>query len=297
MTTYRIVHTTRYVFDRDVASCEVEARLQPPNLYHQEGCFHQIVARPLIDRRREWGDKFGNRVSGLTVGRKLRTLEVTAINVVRTLPRAGQESLGSMPWEDVRRIAHEDGEDGELAPFLEDSPLAGPDPAIADYALVSFTPGRQVIAATRDLVRRIHEDFAYVPGATDVQTTAAEAFRLRLGVCQDFAHIGIAGLRALGLPARYVSGYMDTSQSKGAQVRPGEDASHAWLSVYVPGTGWIDFDPTNDRAANETYVILAWGRDYGDIVPLQGLAEGGGGHKFSVSVDMRRDEPARAAHG
>jgi transglutaminase-like putative cysteine protease len=172
------------------------------------------------------------------------------------------------------------------------TPLTAGTAELADYARRSFTPGRPVLSAARDLTGRIYRDFAYRPGVTTVATSAAEAARLRRGVCQDFAHIAIACHRALGLAARYVSGYLDTSAQRPANAVPGGDASHAWFAVHAPGLGWVDFDPTNDRQARDGYVTLAWGRDYSDAAPLRGAAAGGGRHALKVSVEMAQDAAA-----
>ncbi|MFQ5773112.1 MAG: transglutaminase domain-containing protein [Kiloniellaceae bacterium] len=293
--TYRVVHTTKYRFEDEASSCTVEARLKTRELPHQQCLFHQLVVRPLATARREWTDTFGNRVTGFTVPEAHRTLEVTAINVVRTSPRSAPALDAAPPWEGVRRRIEDRAQRDDLEPFLGESPLVDPDAAAAEFARACFGPGRPVLAGARDLATRIHRELAYDPGSTTVATPAAEALRLRRGVCQDFAHLAIAGLRSLGLAARYVSGYLDTSALKGPNARPGGDASHAWFSVYVPDLGWVDVDPTNDRLAADGYVTLAWGRDYSDVAPLQGAVAGGGGrHTVSVSVDVGRDEAVGA---
>jgi transglutaminase-like putative cysteine protease len=291
MAIYRIVHTTRYDFDEASGSCLLEARLRARDLPGQVCRFHQMVVTPLAGQRREWTDTFGNPVSAISVPAANRMLEVSAINVVHCVPdRAQPLSLDTSPaWERARP-----GTDPltapALRPFLTETPLTACPPDLAAYARASFPPGRPVLSAVRDLTARLHRDFAYVPGATTVETTAAQAARLGQGVCQDFAHLGIACLRALGLAARYVSGYLDTSMSKGYSAPLGSAASHAWFAVHAPGLGWVGFDPTNDRAAAVGYVTLAWGRDYRDAAPLRGMAAGRGRHGLQVSVSMTRDD-------
>jgi transglutaminase-like putative cysteine protease len=168
------------------------------------------------------------------------------------------------------------------------SPLAPDNDAEARaYCAESFAPRRPIVAAVRDLTTRVNRDFAYVPGATTVSTPVAEVMRIRRGVCQDFAHVMIAGLRAHGLPARYVSGYVRTYPPAGGTERRGGDASHAWAAAWCgPVLGWIEFDPTNDLVVGEEHIVLAYGRDFSDVSPLRGVILGGGAHTADVSVTV-----------
>jgi transglutaminase-like putative cysteine protease len=159
---------------------------------------------------------------------------------------------------------------------------------LAAYARESFPAGRPLLDAVLDLTRRIHDDFTYDPRATTVATPLADVFRSRRGVCQDFAHLEIACLRSLGLPARYISGYLETIPPSGTPRLVGADASHAWLAVYGAGVGWIDVDPTNNVLPSNSHVTLAWGRDYGDVSPIRGVILGGAGHSLRVSVEVSR---------
>lgn len=288
MTRYRIVHTTRYEFEDAAAGCTLEARLRVRDTPLQACRFHQIVARPLTGKRREFADAFGNSVTAFTVPATHQRLEISAINVVDVAPPPLRRAAAELAWESAR-LARDSALAEEWAPFLSATPLTAHDADLTAYAHESFPSGRPVLEGVRSLINRIHRDFAYRPGATMVETTAIEAARLRQGVCQDFAHVGIACLRSLGLAARYVSGYLDT-----ASAELGADASHAWLSVFVPGSGWIDFDPTNDCSAESRYVTLAWGRDYRDVAPLSGAANGAGAHRLEVSVDIMREATAAA---
>jgi transglutaminase-like putative cysteine protease len=152
---------------------------------------------------------------------------------------------------------------------------------------VSFPAGRPVLAGLLDLTARIRGDFTFRPGVTTIATPVAKVLRQRAGVCQDFTHVMIAGLRALGLPARYVSGYIRTRPPPGRAARRGADQSHAWVGAWLgPEHGWIDLDPTNDLVVQDEHVVLGWGRDYGDVSPVRGVLLGGGTHKLSVSVDL-----------
>jgi transglutaminase-like putative cysteine protease len=172
-----------------------------------------------------------------------------------------------------------------------DSPLVAAGAPFAEYAAPSFPAGRPLLEAAIDLTHRIHEEFAYRPGATSVATPIADVLAQRRGVCQDFAQVQIACLRSLGLPGRYVSGYIRTRPPEGQQSWAGGDASHAWVSIWCGDAGWIDLDPTNDLLASDEHVTLAWGRDYGDVAPIKGVLLGGGGHTIGVDV---RVEPVRS---
>ncbi len=162
------------------------------------------------------------------------------------------------------------------------------DEGIVKYAAESFTPGRSVFEATEELTRRIYQDFEYKPGHTTIATPLYVVMQERKGVCQDFAHLAIACLRSVGLPARYVSGYIETFSPEGVEKLIGVDASHAWFSVYIPDMGWIDFDPTNNCLVSDQHITIGWGRDYADIAPLEGIILSSGSHELTVSVDVRR---------
>jgi transglutaminase-like putative cysteine protease len=170
--------------------------------------------------------------------------------------------------------------------FVFDSPNIRASVELADYARESFRKDTPLLAGARDLTRRIFEDFKFDPRATNVATPLEEVWEKRRGVCQDFAHLGIACLRSLGLPARYVSGYLRTRPPAGKPRLVGADASHAWFRVFCPGMGWLDFDPTNNVQPAEEHIIVAYGRDYGDVSPVAGILTGGGAHEVKVSVDV-----------
>jgi len=175
----------------------------------------------------------------------------------------------------------------EATQFVLASPLAAPGDRYRAYALESFPEGRPLLECVESLCARIHADFRYKPGSTSVATPLIQVFRRRRGVCQDFAHVGIACLRSVGLPARYVSGYLETLPAPGRPKLTGVDGSHAWFSVLVPGAGWLDVDPTNDQFVNDRYVVTAYGRDYGDVPPLGGVIyTEGKTEELKVAVDM-----------
>ena len=167
-----------------------------------------------------------------------------------------------------------------------ESPYVVGDDAIRDYALQSFAPGRPILAAAMDLTSRIFREFQYRGGVSDVSTPVRDVFAMRQGVCQDFAHLMIACVRSLGLAARYVSGYLLTRPPEGKEKLVGSDASHAWVSVFAGDAGWVDFDPTNNVIPGVEHITFAWGRDYGDVSPINGFIVGGGTHQVSVAVDV-----------
>jgi transglutaminase-like putative cysteine protease len=175
----------------------------------------------------------------------------------------------------------------EIAEFIYPSPLAAFDRDATFYAAQSFAAQRPLIDALADLTARIHRDFAYTPNVTTVSTKVSEIIATRRGVCQDFSHLMIAGLRGLGLPARYVSGYIRTRPPAGGPARLGGDASHAWVSAWCgEELGWIEFDPTNDLIVENEHVVVAYGRDFSDVTPLRGVILGGGSHRLTVSVAL-----------
>ncbi len=275
MVTYRVTHSTTYEYESDVTASYGQLHLLPRTLPEQRCASTEVVCEPHAEDYRERVDYFGNRTCFIAVHELHRTLNVTASSVVEVDERVGARALlGSRPWEHVRDAAHVGNGPLDViaaAEFRLDSPLVRAGELHREYAAASFTPGRDLFEALVSLASRIHADFAYEPGATSVTTTLAEVFEERRGVCQDFAHVGIACLRALGLPARYVSGYLETDPPPGASKLTGVDGSHAWFSVLDPDAGWIDIDPTNDQFPNDRYIVTAYGRDYADVPPMNGV--------------------------
>ncbi len=264
-----VVHETRYDYASPVKTAQHQAHLRPRTRAHQTLVRHALRIEPQPAQVIERTDTWGNVASFFHLTVAHPRLRVVADSLVRTAPPPAPA--------------------GEFA-FA--SPCVPRHADFVAYAGPSFTPGRPVADAARELAARIHADFAYQPRATDVGTPALQALALRQGVCQDFAHVMLGCLRSLGLPARYVSGYLLTEPPPGQPRLVGADASHAWVSVYLPpqrageaGT-WFDLDPTNDRPAGEDYVTLAIGRDYGDIAPLRGVMQGGGARTLRVAVTV-----------
>lgn len=290
MTRYRIHHETRYRYSKPVSLCHNEAHLLPREAPHQRVLQSELRIRPKPAVCLTRKDFFGNAVTYFALQESHDMLVVTAESQVEVTPVPAPDLGHFPPWEEVREHLGSDlGEEAlEARQFLLDSPFVSADEPLHRYAVPSFLSGRPMLEAVHDLMRRIHADFVYDPEFTTVATPLAEVLAHRRGVCQDFAHLAIGCLRSLGLAARYVSGYLETVPPPGQPRKVGADASHAWFSVYVPGHGWVDFDPTNDQIPLGQHITTAWGRDYTDITPLKGVIFGGARHALSVAVDVSR---------
>jgi len=273
-TTYRVTHRTEYEYEYEVTSSYGQLHLLPRDLPGQRCLSAELTIDPVAEDYRERVDYFGNRVSYLAIHQPHHALTVTASSLVEVAehPR-GVPLVGRLPWEHVRDAVRDGRVSNpvEATQFVLDSPLVELGEAYRMYASASFTPGRDLLEAVSSLSARVRADFTYEPGSTSVTTALAHVFEQRKGVCQDFAHLGIACLRSLGLPARYVSGYLETDPPAGLPKLTGVDGSHAWLSVLVPDVGWVDIDPTNDQFVNGRYIVTAYGRDYRDVPPMNGV--------------------------
>jgi transglutaminase-like putative cysteine protease len=285
---YQVRHLSTFHYGKPVDLAAHVLRLSPRPLPWQRVLASEIVTDPQPARLARGADYFGNGLTFLDVDERHDVFAVELRSTVEVAFPPPPDAASTPPWEAVRDRLREGGGAVLLdaAEFTYDSPLAAPDAAIEDYAAASFRPGRPMLDAVRDLTRRIHRDFAFDPAATVIATPLAEVMELRRGVCQDFAHLQLAAMRAMGLPARYVSGYIRTYAADGGPNLAGADASHAWVSVFCPGAGWVDFDPTNDLIVGDEHIVLAWGRDYGDVSPIRGVLLGGGEHSLEVAVDV-----------
>jgi transglutaminase-like putative cysteine protease len=265
--------------------------LTPRELPGQRVLSARIEVDPPAGRITEGTDHFGNNVSWMFLDRPHDRFRLTVQAEVEVAFPLAPLAEATPAWEEVAAAsANGGGQDWRAAEFIFESPMVRADPAARDYAAQSFRAGQPVLAGLLDLTRRISGDFTFRAGVTEVQTPVARVMGLRAGVCQDFAHVMIAGLRQLGLPARYVSGYLRTRPPPGKKARRGVDQSHAWVGCWLgPALGWVDLDPTNNLVVHDEHVVLAWGRDYGDISPVRGVLLGGGDHRVSVAVDL---EPA-----
>jgi transglutaminase-like putative cysteine protease len=286
---YLVQHTTRYLYYELVPVCHNEVRLAPRSFGRQNCVSFDLRVEPAPAMIGSRQDYFGNQVNFFSLHEGHRELAVAGSSIIDLEPAAALEPESTMPWEQARDAVAADRSPIALDAFqfAFNSPRVHASRDLADYAAVSFTPNRPWLAAALDLTQRIHSEFAYDQTATSVTTSLDEAFRLRRGVCQDFAHIQIGCLRSLGLPARYVSGYLLTTPPPGEPRQVGCDASHAWPSVYAPDLGWVDFDPTNNAITSMQHITVAWGRDYDDICPIRGVFVGGGNHTMTVAVDVR----------
>lgn len=281
---YRITHTTTYTYPEPVSLCHNIAHLASRPTERQRVISASLVIDPRPALTSPFIDYFGNPALFFAIQEAHRRLTATAHQEVEVGPPLPEEALAaSLPWERARNACRLHL---EACAFRFDSPHVKTSKALADYAAPSFPPGRPVIDGARDLTRRINADFRYDAEATTVATPLEEVLQSRRGVCQDFAHLQIGCLRSLGLAARYVSGYLRTAPPPGRQRLTGADASHAWTSVYSPGFGWIDLDPTNDAIPSDGHVVLGWGRDFHDVSPIKGVILGGGEHSVEVSVDV-----------
>jgi transglutaminase-like putative cysteine protease len=283
---FRVEHTTTYTGDEPASVGHNEARLRPRTLPYQVCHVHDLQVSPAPSTRSQRADYFGNLVWELSFNQGYDELRVAAVSDVTVSAHAPPTGAASPAWEEVIERMRSQASEVDLSAFefAFDSPRIPSFPAITDYARLSFPPRRPILDALADLNSRIHGDFAYDPQATSVTTSVEEAFELRRGVCQDFAHLAIAGLRGLGLAARYVSGYLRTLAADGQRPLVGADASHAWLSVFSGPLGWVDLDPTNEVFPDQDHITVAWGRDYGDVPPLRGVFVGGGRHRYDVRV-------------
>lgn len=286
---YRIVHETAYTYEQPVRSCQNEAHLIPRNGPNQRCLHYRVDIDPKPGFRAEREDFFGNRVIYFAIDEPHERLVVTATSEVSVeAPSARSALYAGESWQEaVRRLKEErTAAHLEAYQFLPDSPMAAVTHEIRRYAAPVYRKKRPVAEVVHDLMTRIHRDFTYEPGSTTVATPLSEVLSQRRGVCQDFAHFAIACLRSRGIPARYVSGYLETKPLPGQTKLRGADASHAWFSAYDPTFGWIDYDPTNNQLPTVRHITTAWGRDYSDVTPLKGVIYGGGRHYAQVAVDV-----------
>jgi len=286
--TYRVSHSSSYTYSDPVSLCHNLLHLTARDTPGQTCSHSQLLIQPLPAVSASKTDYFGNTATFFTVQEPHPKLTITAVNMARLRPETPPEPANTPAWEEVARLLGRPDapEDLEACQFLFDSPYVKRHPELADYARPSFSAGRPFLEAVLDLTRRIHSDFRYDKTATTTATPILHVLHNRHGVCQDFAHLEIGCLRALGLAARYISGYLVTKPPPGQPRLVGADASHAWVSVYCPGTGWIDVDPTNNLIPGDKHIVLAWGRDYDDVCPIKGVILGGGRQKVTVAVDV-----------
>jgi len=285
---YRLRHRTTYKYSLPVSASHHVSHMVPRHTDFQSSTDDKILIDPAPAVSVERRDYFGNMTRHFTVQKRHTQLvvEITSLVTVKPVPHLHGER--TIPWEQARDSLPGDLTTLGLAAFQYAfaSPHVTVSHELADYARQSFTPFRPILEAGLDLTARIFNEFTFDKKATEVSTPIGEVLRNKRGVCQDFAHLMIGCLRSLGLAARYVSGYIRTITPPGKVRLVGSDASHAWCSLYCPGLGWVDLDPTNNLVASDQHVTLGWGRDFSDVSPLRGVILGGGKHKVGVAVDL-----------
>ncbi|HWW21475.1 MAG TPA: transglutaminase family protein [Steroidobacteraceae bacterium] len=334
---YSVRHDTLYRYEGDVAHSHQQLHLTPRDSERQHCLSHRIEVIPEPSERSEYQDAFGNTVTRVELEKPHDRLEVVAEMRVRLAPLPELDLASGEPWESVRDQLRYNAQSRSVS-WLEAMRFRGESPYIrikrvfSDFAQECLIPDTSVVSVAHGVMSKVHSEFRYQPGATDIATPLMEVFSNRCGVCQDFAHLMIASLRSAGLAARYVSGYLYTRPSQPKRPRDskaakpstqpaakasgikeaparqsaiakadeapaamvGADASHAWVAVFAPPHGWIGFDPTNNLIINQEHVALAWGRDFGDVSPLRGVILGGGSHQLSVKVAVEKTSHSAA---
>jgi len=318
---FAVRHDTLYRYAGEVAHSHQQLHLTPRDSDRQRCLSHHIEITPEPSQRADYLDAFGNKVTRVELERPHNRLEVIAQMRVQLTPMPDLDLDEGESWESVRDQLRYNARSRSVA-WLEAMRFRGESPyvrikrAFGDFAQDCLVPGASVLRVADAMMAKVHREFRYQPGATEIATPLTEVFHNRCGVCQDFAHLMIASLRSAGLAARYVSGYLHTRQSEPAETKPetdsadasadsdadtdsdtdaspamvGADASHAWVSVFAPPHGWIGFDPTNNLLVNQEHVALAWGRDFGDVSPLRGVILGGGSHRLTVRVAVHKTQ-------
>lgn len=291
---YGVSHVTRYSYSQPVTSCHNLAYVLPRNTRRQTCLSSEVVIDPLPHTSAERQDYFGNRVYHFSIQKPHHSLTVSANSVLdvndytdwpvvdlsNTCEQARNSLMNQLSTETL--LARE---------FILDSPLVPQLDNVKDYVAPLFPSNKPLLSAVKELTEKIYDEFTYDSVFSDVTTPLSDVFAHKRGVCQDFAHFAIACIRAMGFPARYISGYIETEPPPGQQAMVGAAESHAWFAVYSPGEGWFGFDPTNDKVAGNQHIVTAWGRDYSDVPPMKGVIYGGGSqHQLNVSVNVARME-------
>jgi len=289
---YKVVHSTSYEYVESVGQCINLAYVMPRNTLRQTCVDAKLSINPAPATAAERSDYYGNRAYHFSIEQDHKTLNVTATSLIDVIPSdfGLALDLGNSCAHVRNALANSLARETLLSrEFILPSPLVEIDEKLRNYGEQFFVDDKPFLSCVRALTQSIYQEFEYDPLFSDITTPLREVFAHKRGVCQDFAHLAIACVRANGFPARYVSGYLETLPPPGREKLVGSDASHAWFAVYSPGEGWFEFDPTNDQMAGHQHIVTAWGRDYADVPPLRGVIFGGGDtHKLKVSVDVSR---------
>jgi len=287
---YRVIHETKYEYQTPAALCH-NIICQGPGVHLGQEIISfecQITPEPSFQAKRQ--DFFENQCIYFSIQKPHQQLQVIVKSEVQIKTPSWQSlsPADTPPWEEVAGWLRTTAAMNDIRQFYLESDYVQIIPGIKEYALISFTPGRPVMEAMLDLNTRVYQDFEFTPGFTDVSTPLEQVFAHKKGVCQDLSHFSLACLRSLGLAARYVSGYIETLPPPGQPKLVGADASHAWIALYIPEVGWVEFDATNNLLVNDQHIRAAVGRDFSDVVPLKGIVYSGGGQQMQVSVDVRK---------
>lgn len=285
---YQVEHQTVYSYDLPVIQSQQMVHMMPRQTPFQQCVSYTLACEPFPAEQSRRLDFFGNHADYLTLLVPHQTLQVMSRFQVEVQPRPAMQVLTqSPPWEQVHSLLKSQGTQHlEATPFIYTTARVTCSEALAGYAATCFTPQRPLLEAALALTQKIHYEFEFDAQATDVSTPLDAVLKGRRGVCQDFAHLMLGALRSLGLACRYVSGYILTHPPPGQPRLVGADASHAWVSVYCPVYGWVDFDPTNNCVVQQDHITVAWGRDFGDVSPMRGVVLGGGSQQLQVSVTV-----------
>ncbi len=285
---YQVTHTTRYRYSESIPLSHNVVRLRPRNSSAQICLRHELLVSPPPAVEIDGLDYFGNHVAWFSLQEPHTELRISSRSELQINPAPRPDFLPGPAWEQVREtlLASPNATTLAARQFCFESPHVPRSSELADYARESFAPGHPLLHCALHLTERIYKDFKFLPGSTGIGTPVTEVLGTRQGVCQDFAQLQIACLRSLGLSARYVSGYIATDPPPGQERLIGADASLAWVSVFSPDSGWVDFDPTNGLMPSDSHITVAWGRDYNDVAPANGILIGGKRHRLDVSVDV-----------
>ncbi|MEA3371415.1 MAG: transglutaminase family protein [Campylobacterota bacterium] len=294
---YNIYHKTEFNYQSNVTFSHNIARLKPKESEYQKLLEYSMQITPPIYESHEFIDIFGNSNTHMLIREPHQSLSVIGKSKVQIFPELIDNHIefiksNSITYKKaIERLGKFQASDLHAKQFLFESKLIPThSQAIAEYALESFQPDRDLFEAANEFMGRIFHDFEFMSGFSDITTPVEEIFKAKKGVCQDFAQFAISALRTIGLPAKYMSGYIETLPPEGEEKLFGVDASHAWFSLYIPNAGWVEFDPTNNLIPREQHILLGSGRDYHDISPLKGVVFSSGNSDLSVMVDVRREE-------
>ena len=294
---YHIYHNTQFTYQQWVSFSHNLVRLKPRNTLSQTLIDFSLTTDPLVGEMESYDDYFGNHLTHLLIRKSHHHLNVTAKSCVSMdldaleYHRTLAENSKVLSYEEVLNALRQNTKDViEAKQFcLPSHFISLNNHDLREYAMLSFSTDKSLYESVEEFMGRIFHDFQFVSGFSDISTPIAEVFKERKGVCQDFAHLAISALRSIGLSARYMSGYLETLPPKGEEKLFGADASHAWFSVFIPGFGWFDFDPTNNIVPSHQHILLGYGRDFGDCSPMQGVVHGSGTSQIGVMVDVSRE--------